>query len=363
MKILLCSPYQGIVGGISRWTGHIFTYYRSLQTSEIELELFPMNRSRFIGNMTLINRIRYAIKDYRHSYRQFVKLLKNIHIDVIHLTSSASLGLFKDICFLSKAKRNHIKTVIHFRFGRIPELQQKNNWEWKLLKKVVRLSTHTIVIDPFSYEILKTEGFSHISFLPNPLSPAIQAKVNEYKDIKRIKRKIVFAGHVIPTKGIYELVKACTHISDISVKIIGEVDEATKQKLLHLAGPNSVWLEITGNLDTDSLIKEMLSAHIFVLPTYTEGFPNVILESMACACPIIATSVGAIPEMLYPDNNRPCGIVIPPRNTEALRKSIDKMLNDYDFAIACGQNAQTKVNRLYSIPPIWKELVSIWKTI
>lgn len=79
----------------------------------------------------------------------------------------------------------------------------------------------------------------------------------------------------------------------------------------------------------------MLKCTVFVLPTYTEGFPNVVLESMACGCPIVATSVGAIPEML----DGGAGIVIEPRNVEQLRDAVAWVLENPERAAEMGAQA------------------------
>jgi len=55
----------------------------------------------------------------------------------------------------------------------------------------------------------------------------------------------------------------------------------------------------------------------FILPSYTEGFPNVILEAMALGKPIIATSVGAIPEILSEE----CGVVMKPRDQRDIEQA------------------------------------------
>ena len=106
----------------------------------------------------------------------------------------------------------------------------------------------------------------------------------------------------------------------------------------------------------EDVIKEMLSAGIFILPSYTEGFPNVILESMTCGCPIIATSVGAIPEMLSEDS----GVLVEPGNVEMLKEAINFLLNDRTLANIYGENAKKRVKDNYSIPIVWEKLEDIW---
>ena len=107
----------------------------------------------------------------------------------------------------------------------------------------------------------------------------------------------------------------------------------------------------------------MLKCGIFVLPTYTEGFPNVILESMACACPIVTTNVGAIPEMLDVKHGDYCGKCISPQEVKPLQEAINYMLNNRIYAETCGTNAQKRVNDCYSMATIWKQMENIWMNV
>jgi glycosyltransferase involved in cell wall biosynthesis len=115
------------------------------------------------------------------------------------------------------------------------------------------------------------------------------------------------------------------------------------------------------NQSPEVVIKHMLSCSVLVLPSYTEGFPNVILEGMACGCPIVATSVGAIPEMLNYHLDAEAGICIIPGNVEILQRAIEQMLDDKIFAKKCGQNARDRVISEYSIEVIWHQLITIWE--
>ena len=362
MKVLLASPRgDESSGGISRWTGHIIRHYNSLSDKkEVELELLDMARPQsFIADdIPLFKRIKLGISDYWQLMKKFNNCLDSKKYDVLHFTSSASWGLLRDLYMINKAHKKRIKTIIHFRFGRIPHLSKIKNWEWKLLSRVIKKTDTAIVIDKSSYECLQVKGFKNIELLPNPLSPHILDFVTESTENKRKPNTLLFVGHCIRPKGIYELIEACSKINNIKLRLIGDIDDKVKQDLLF---KDYDWIDILGPKDYSTVLREMLQCDIFVLPTYTEGFPNVILEAMACGCAIITTPVGAIPEMLEEQNGQKYGILVEPKDVIHLQVAIEKMLADEELKNEYRRNVRQRVNERYSMPIVWNNLIEIWR--
>ncbi|MEG0012349.1 MAG: glycosyltransferase [Muribaculaceae bacterium] len=359
-KVLLLAPSPELAGGIARWTMHILSYYSS-HKGDCELEFLNTSQSKYSLNRTGFNRLSSGIRNYLNVIKDFKSRIKIKQYDVIHITTSASLSLLKDLILINIAHKNDIQAIIHFRFGRIPDLSKNNNWEWILLKKVVANCDNAITIDMKSYETLVKYGFKNIINIPNPLSQDIIQAIDLNKNITRQPRLLVFVGQMLRTKGIYELVEVCSTISDIQLHMYGTLPSGVKENIQSLVGYESdKWLHICGEIPYEIIVKKMLEANIFVLPTYTEGFPNVILESMACGCPIIASSVGAIPEMLNIGNNEPCGIGIDPKNKVQLKTAIEYLLNNPIIATELGDRAKRRVVEEYKIDSVWKKMISVW---
>ena len=361
MKILLASPYGGVPGGISRWTEHIIEYYKQNGLQDCELDLLPMGRNQFVNiNSPIVYRLWTALKDYRLILKKYKQQLRQKRYDVVHLASSASLSLIKDLYIIRQAKRKKTKSIVHFHFGRIPELSQARNWEWKLLVKVVKAADQVVVIDKASYDTLRANGFDNISLLPNPVAPRVVEIAAENANVQRVPRSLLFVGHVVKTKGVFELLEACSKIENINLQVVGHITPEMQAQIETLYKDAS-WLTICGEKPYDEVVKEMCKCDVFVLPTYTEGFPNVILESMACGCAIVTTPVGAIPEMLEEENNNHYGVMVEPRNVEQLKAGIEKMLSDVDFKNECRANVQQRVIERYNIDSVWRQMTGIWK--
>jgi len=360
MKVLLCSPLSGMVGGISLWTEHVCNFLKN--KPDITLTLLDTARKHNIYPDTPFpERIYKGVQEYRIIFSAINKKLKSQKFDVVHLVSSASFSLLKDYFIIKSSKKKNVPCVIHFHFGRIPDLFLNKNWEYRLLKLVIGIVDHVVVLDLPSYNILLANGFTNVSLLPNPLSPIVDKILDKHLWIERNHRKIMFAGNVIPTKGIFELIEACSEIDNIKIQILGAVTDDVKKKISYtIADVNK--FNVVGVKNHETIIKEMLSSRIFVLPSYTEGFPNVILESMAAGCAIISTDVGAIPEMLAIDSSESCGIIVKPKDVLGLRNAIVELLENEETADLLSMNARKRVHQEYSIEKIMQDLIAIWKT-
>lgn len=362
MNILLCSPYTGL-GGISQWTNNILNYHNSINDDNLITPFYPdISAYNLAPTGGSIRRIIRGLKMYLPFVKQFNKEISKRQYTTVHISTSGSLSLIRDLLCLRKAKKRGIKTCLHFHFGRLPQIFETGGWEKQLLIKCLSYTDVPIAIDKPSYETLLKVGINSVVYLPNPLSQDVEKIIDENR-CHREKGLIVFVGHLVKPKGVYELVSACKEIRNlrnIRLKLIGPYEEDVKNDLIDLAGKRYYeWLEIAGKCDQKTALKEMQRSELFILPSYSEGFPNVILESMACGCTIITTGVGAIPEMLDFSGGK-CGILIKAQDDNDIKEKILEYLAFPENYRKMPENAYKRVREEYNINKIYSSLLNIW---
>ena len=364
MKVLLCSPYEPVIkenaGGIAMWAKHIMDFYKGTDDG-VDIEVLPYNRSIYVHNgLNPLVRLYKGVADYLGLMSKTRKRIKEEKYDVLHLCSSALLSIIRDYFVMRMARRNGVAGVLHFHCGRIPRIAANGGWRWKLLKSAVSMASASVVLDDESYNVLVSNGFKKVYKVPNPLSLEMSRKIEDMGAVTaRVPRRLLFVGHVIPTKGVYELVQACADIKDIELRLVGRVEERVKDELLKIASAKEGnWLTMLGEVGHDDVLCEMLSCDMFVFPSYTEGFPNVIIEAMACGTPIISSGVGAIPEIL--DNGK-CGVIIPPQDSNAVKEAIQALIGDEERKASLSIVSKERVKAEYSVASVWKQLASVWK--
>lgn len=82
------------------------------------------------------------------------------------------------------------------------------------------------------------------------------------------------------------------------------------------------------------------AADVVVLPSLSEGFPFVVLEALAMARPVVATNVNGVPELIRDGIH---GLLVPPRNPQALQAAIRTLLHDPCLAACLGKAGQKEV--------------------
>ena len=286
--------------------------------------------------------------------KELKNAIKNNQVDVVHITTSGQMAIIRDIAMLKTAKKYGIPSIYHIRFGRIPEIASKNNREWQLIHKAMKISDQVIAIDH------KTEKAIHdfapevnVCYVPNPFD------MDKVSGIQKdgLRKVVIFIGWVVKTKGIEELLQAWervhTRFNDWMLKIVGPYSEDYLTYLKAKYSQGQVVFE--GEKKHDDALSMLSQASIFTLPSYTEGFPNAVLEAMAFEKPIIATDVGAIPDML-----QGCGMVIQKENVDALENALVKLLEDEELCESLGKAAKQKIEQEYSLERVFNKYMDIW---
>lgn len=367
MKILILSPLPPPVGGIASWTVNILSYYEynpSIKVSHLNTAV----KHRDITRLDTYSRIQSGLRDSRDIIKILSNKIRQHNPDIIHVTSSGSFGLARDLLILLIAKIYKIPVVVHFRFGRIPTLKDKNNWEWKLLLKVAALSSAVLVLDSKSKNILKDSNIENVYIIPNPISKDVEDSILNNSSLidqtNNCVKEIIFVGHITKNKGVFELVQACSSIATIDkLTLIGPYEKETKAQLSNIALQENLNIVFSGVLDKKSVLSKMKNSALLVLPSYSEGFPNVIIEAMAMGCPIIATDVGAISDMLDINTTAPAGVVIKPRDVNGLSSAIQDVLNNQDLAREYSENAINKVLNFYTLDKVCSLYEDVWKSV
>jgi glycosyltransferase involved in cell wall biosynthesis len=277
--------------------------------------------------------------------------------DVVHLTTSGQLAVVRDVAISWTARALRIPLAYHIRFGRVPDAAARRTREWRWLRRAMELARVVISIDEATQAAIRMHAPSvRVECVPNCIDAAA---VPPQRATHAGMRTMLYLGWVIPTKGIDDLVDAWSRLNPPGWRllVVGPAESAYLEKLSARIGPAVV--QFTGELSHEEAMAAMAQSDGFVLPSHTEGFPNVVLEAMALAKPIIATSVGAIPEMLADD----CGILVPPRDLAALADALGRVTSDRDVCAPMAVRAHRRAVAEYSIEAVFARYCAIWSTL
>ena len=99
---------------------------------------------------------------------------------------------------------------------------------------------------------------------------------------------------------------------------------------------------------------------LFILPSLKEGFPYALLEAGAAQLPVVATSVGGVPEYLTHEKN---GLLVSPGNTEELAQALAKLLDDTEKRDRFGTNAAKTVHSSFAMENMLKKTTALYKNM
>ncbi len=156
--------------------------------------------------------------------------------------------------------------------------------------------------------------------------PADQAQARQRCGVAASEQLVVYVGRFVEEKGLRELVTAAQRLASRNERfrlvLIG--DGVMKAQLMTLVGAADLKgkVYLPGGLPPEKVAQWISASDVLTLPSWSEGYPNVVVEAVACGRPVVATDVGGTNEILNNDN----GILIAPRDPAALESALERAL-------------------------------------
>ncbi len=161
-----------------------------------------------------------------------------------------------------------------------------------------------------------------VTVLPNPVEPPPELPPRE-----EVRRRLglqgptlVFAGRLVPQKALEVALAAVERVPGVRLLVAGDGEE--RQRLEPRAGGRVRFL---GPRSREQVFELFRAADAAVLSSTWENFPHAVVEALAVGTPVIATAVGGVPEVVRDGEN---GLLVPPRDPEALAAAIRRFLDD-----------------------------------
>jgi len=159
--------------------------------------------------------------------------------------------------------------------------------------------------------------------------------------------KIGCAGIFKYAKGLPYLFKAMANLSkkwDIVLDLRGLLRDSEKEIFYKTLSENLIEQKVAlcEPLPHEAISEWLRTLDIFVLPSVTEGCPNILMEALATGVPTVASQVGAVPDLIC---NGVSGLLVPPGDSAALAQAIEQFLSNNALAVRLGAAAREKMRK------------------
>jgi Glycosyltransferase len=291
-----------------------------------------------VGIPTII----YYLIFYYHSLTLLKK--KNFSIDIIHSHTmewsaivATKLGYkLKKPVLIKDSTMNGFWSLKRYPYG-----EQKQNF--------IRHTAYFIAMTNAIEENLLLNGISSnkIHRIPNGIEIDVTDNIMPIQSYK-----VLFVGNLYqqPAKGIDILLKSwkliCKNFETAELHLVGHGNTQQYQEFVHNMGISK---NVIIHGKQNDIKQYYRKCFLFVLPSRREGMSNSLMEAMLHSMPCIATNISGNQDLIEDGIN---GLLVPPKNIEALADAIVSLFNDPEKAIQLGEKARETIINKYSIDKI-----------
>jgi glycosyltransferase involved in cell wall biosynthesis len=326
------------IGGVPSFAGWLLDHQEALGCVFVPFDLWRPPAGPGGGKVTL----RAVVLQLRNGARFLPWLVRAPRV-VHYCVAGNPTGLARDLLFVQLLRLTRRKVIGHIHSGTdLERLSYSRVYRWAI-RLHGRLSDETVAISPSAAGLLRQHGMV-VSTVLNPMRLEVETAPTQADDRDL---RLLFVGSYGEEKGCGELLAALARARANGVRatltFVGKEKYRGEEAILRASvarlGLDGA-VRFVGTLAGPELRSAYLGADVLCLPSHREGLPMVVLEAMALGVPVLATRIGAIPDVVV---HKETGLLVEPGDVRGLEAAISALARDRGLRSGLGDAARRHI--------------------
>lgn len=365
MTVVHVAPFSQI-GGIS-YVANLIRKYADVcdggKWREVDSTVPAHDRANWMRRMLHTMRICYRIQ------RNIRKAAKPA---ILHVHTGSYTSFFEKSAFVLAGRVFGAKTVLHIHGGAFKKFYEAMGDGGKaIVQRLLQMPDCLLVLSDTWAEFFRSIAAPEkVYVLENGVDVSPEKKASllmrgpDGPGWKSNTFDVVFLGRIEAQKGCWEILEAAKELradERIQFHLYGEAasDEAITPFREYVQDEALHNVTFHGTIVGDEKHRALQYADLFVLPSWAEGMPISVLEAMAYGLPVVATRVGAIPEVVGPEN----GVLVDPKDAQQLARAVGRLHSREDIRADMAKNNHAKIEERFSAEKYIEQLCLAYRAV
>ena len=371
VDVVVGPPYPDIAPGIEEHRVENLNFFENQFPKKTPFKVFtPLNLYELA--VTRVGMFPEMFAFSMRAYEKVRQLLRQRRFDIIHDNQTLGYGIL-----LMKAFKIPIVATVHHplpidRKTDLAYLERVQDRLWRIMfypflmqhvvtKRMDRVITVSASAAEETKNVFKVPT-QKLRVIYNGIDTTIFRKVDG--EDKQHGHLIMVGNSQDRKKGLVYLLEALRLLqrkNDVKLTIVdrGLPDNEYAPQLVNRYNLDGR-VNFTGKVGLEELVEHYSRAEVAVVPSLYEGFGLPAAEAMACGLPVIATTAGALPEVVEDGKS---GILVPPQDSHALAKAIEQLLNDEQLRRVMGEEGRKRVQTHFTWEQAAKKTLEVYQEV
>lgn len=282
-----------------------------------------------------------------------------LRVDLVHVNLGARLGCYRKMALIAIPRLFGTPYVLHLHGSAFETFwQAAPGFAQRRIDRLFQGAAQVIVLGEAGRNLVISrvpEAASRVTVLRNAT-----AEIVRRKDASDLTIQVLFLGEVGPRKGVSVLIEALGRLATQTpwrAVIAGDGDVSAARRLverLGLAGR----VGLPGWVGAAEVERLLATSDILVLPSFEETLPMAVIEAFGAGLAVIATPVGAVPDVVRPDET---GVLIAPGDVVGLAQAIGALIEDPARRERLGAAAKAYHGKHLALAPYADRMIGLWR--